>query len=73
MKVSDFCELTTFPRFVEGFYSNFGKAGNDIADTFGLPYDFESLMHYPSNAFAKTNKNVTIISKVSSFLTGIPK
>lgn len=49
-----------------GYYSNFGKAGYDVVDTFGLPYDYNSLMHYPGNAFAKSNKNVTIISKVHS-------
>lgn len=49
---------------IAGYYSNFGKAGYDVVDTFGLPYDYNSLMHYPGNAFAKPNKNVTIISKV---------
>lgn len=42
------------------------KASTEVVETFDLPYDYESLMHYPGHAFAKTNKNVTMFSKVSA-------
>lgn len=46
---------------------NFEKKDNDLVETFELPYDYDSLMHYPNGAFAKPGKNVTIASKVSHF------
>lgn len=48
------------PKFVQ----NFMKADEATAETFGLPYDFDSLMHYPANAFARSRHNVTIYAKV---------
>lgn len=48
-----------------GYYQNFNKMSSDVVETFDLPYDYESLMHYPKNAFAKPNTNVTIVSRVS--------
>lgn len=43
------------------FVQNFGKADWDAVEVFGLPYDFDSLMHYPGDAFAKSAaENVTI-------------
>lgn len=47
-----------------GHTHNFDKKDNDLVETFDLPYDYESLMHYPNNAFAKPGANVTIVSKV---------
>lgn len=44
---------------------NFAKKDNDLVETFGLPYDYDSLMHYPNAAFAKPGTNVTIAAKVS--------
>lgn len=61
-----FNKIYVFLVFDQEYYSNFGKAGSDVVDTFGLPYDYDSLMHYPGNAFAKPNKNVTIVSKVNA-------
>lgn len=50
------------PQFVQ----NFGKTSWEAVETFGLPYDFDSLMHYPGNAFAKSAAdNVTIYALVS--------
>lgn len=43
---------------------NFQKKSNEETETFGLPYDFDSLMHYPNDAFAKPGTNLTIVSKV---------
>lgn len=31
-------------------------------DTFGLPYDYHSLMHYPRHAFARKGKKYTMIA-----------
>lgn len=45
------------------YYPNFYKTDYIFSSAFGLPYDYDSLMHYPSNAFAKKGKNVTIVSK----------
>lgn len=48
------------------YHQNFRKADDTVAETFGLPYDFDSLMHYPANAFAKPGTNVTMFAKVSN-------
>lgn len=47
------------------YYQNFVKINAENVETFGLPYDFKSLLHYPGNAFAKQNTNVTMVCKVS--------
>lgn len=46
-----------------GHKHNFEKKDNDLVETFDLPYDYDSLMHYPNDAFVKPGKNLTIISK----------
>jgi hypothetical protein len=45
---------------------NFRKGNEEFMDTFGLPYDYESLMHYPRNAFSK-NGNYTIVARDDPF------
>ncbi|KAJ6634635.1 Zinc metalloproteinase nas-4 [Pseudolycoriella hygida] len=45
------------------FHRNFVKGDPVTFTTFGLPYDYESLMHYPGNAFAKSGENVTMVAK----------
>lgn len=49
---------------LEDHQHNFAKKDNDLVETFDLPYDYDSLMHYPNNAFAKPGTNVTIVAKV---------
>lgn len=34
-----------------------------IADTLGQPYDYESVMHYPQDAFSKSPPTPTLIPK----------
>ncbi|XP_063633300.1 seminal metalloprotease 1-like [Cydia splendana] len=43
-----------------GTEHNFAKYTNDTVTDFGVPYDFDSVMHYPETAFSK-NGNKTII------------
>lgn len=59
------CILSQF--CVAGFLGNFKKGEFWAVETFDLPYDYESLMHYPGNAFALNGRNVTIVSRVSRF------
>ena len=40
-----FCSTVSFPPY-DGFDT---CRGTDVAYTFGLPYDLNSIMHYPSN------------------------
>ncbi|CAK1548297.1 unnamed protein product [Leptosia nina] len=43
-----------------GHEHNFEKYNNDTVTDFGIPYDYGSVMHYPSVAFSK-NGNKTIV------------
>ncbi|CAF4782402.1 unnamed protein product [Pieris macdunnoughi] len=43
-----------------GHEHNFAKYNNDTVTDFGVPYDYNSVMHYPEVAFSK-NGNKTII------------
>ncbi|XP_062553843.1 zinc metalloproteinase nas-14-like [Armigeres subalbatus] len=45
------------------FRRNFIKGTWDYMETFGLPYDFGSVMHYPSYAFARPGTTETMVSK----------
>ncbi|KAJ8972151.1 hypothetical protein NQ314_000377 [Rhamnusium bicolor] len=45
-----------------GHENNFDKADKDMAQGFGVSYDFRSVMHYSSTAFS-TNNQPTIIPK----------
>ncbi|ETN59684.1 zinc metalloproteinase nas-14 [Anopheles darlingi] len=48
------------------FQQNFVKGSWEYMETFGLPYDYGSLMHYPSFAFAKAGTSVTMVSRWNS-------
>lgn len=39
-------------------------------ETFKLPYDYDSVLHYPYNAFAKSTKAPTIVPRVRERRTG---
>lgn len=45
------------------FRQNFIKGSYEYMETFGLPYDYESVMHYPSYAFAKAGASVTMVPR----------
>lgn len=54
----------TFISPFEDHQHNFAKKDSDLVETFNLLYDYDSLMHYPNNAFAKPGTNSTIVAKV---------
>lgn len=47
------------------YWSDFAKARTKDVATFGLPYDYKSIMHYPKWAFSKNGKS-TITAKGNS-------
>lgn len=48
----------------EGLEANFEKASSQTTNTFGVPYDYGSVMHYSANAFSR-NGQPTIVALVS--------
>ncbi|XP_055614691.1 zinc metalloproteinase nas-14-like [Uranotaenia lowii] len=46
------------------FRKNFAKGSYDYMETFDLPYDYNSVMHYPRYAFARPGTSVTMISRM---------
>lgn len=46
------------------YWPDFNKVPDNVTSTFGLPYDYTSVMHYPRYAFSKNGKE-TIVAKVS--------
>ncbi|XP_058825332.1 seminal metalloprotease 1 [Topomyia yanbarensis] len=45
------------------FRQNFVKGSYDYMETFDLPYDYRSVMHYPTFAFARSGTDVTMVSR----------
>ncbi|XP_053697328.1 zinc metalloproteinase nas-14-like [Sabethes cyaneus] len=45
------------------FRQNFLKGSYDYMETFGLPYDYRSVMHYPTYAFARPGTTETMVSR----------
>lgn len=54
---------STCSRCFPEYRQNFMKGNTQIMDTFGLPYDYKSLMHYPRHAFAKKGAKFTMVAK----------
>ncbi|BES97787.1 Astacin (Peptidase family M12A) [Nesidiocoris tenuis] len=46
----------------EAYHSDFTKASDTFVTTYDIPYDYDSVMHYPKWAFSKNDKS-TIVAK----------
>ena len=55
-----------WPNIQPGFQHNFKKYDREVLSTLKQPYDFDSVMHYPNNAFAKLPSLHTLEAKGSS-------
>ena len=44
---------------VPGQEYNFNKLTSEEVNSLGLPYDFDSIMHYARNTFSKVKKNAS--------------
>lgn len=54
-----------------GFEINFVARDSIEVQTLGMPYDFDSVMHYRSIAFSKDGLSQTIVTKDSRHLWNI--
>lgn len=53
-----------YSNIQQGLEGNFDKGSSSSTTTFGVPYDYGSVMHYSANAFS-SNGRPTIVAKVS--------
>lgn len=56
-------------NIISGLEYNFAKYNNDSVTDFGVPYDYNSVMHYSETAFSK-NGNKTIIALKENVIVG---
>ncbi|XP_025410001.1 low choriolytic enzyme-like [Sipha flava] len=49
----------------KAYWPDFNKVPDNVTSSFGLPYDYTSVMHYPRFAFSKNGKE-TIVAKYDS-------
>ncbi|XP_058124168.1 astacin-like [Anopheles ziemanni] len=50
--------------------SNFDRYSSNVIEDFGIPYDYDSVMHYSNTAFSVDNRQLTIIPKRSDVTIG---
>ena len=56
--LSDGCLDSLYTAWAHtGLESNFEKVNPSIATTQGVPYDFDSIMHYGARAFSRNGQN----------------
>lgn len=48
--------LLIFVIYLLGQEYNFNKLTEEEVNSLGLPYDYDSIMHYAKNTFSKVNK-----------------
>ncbi|XP_036363637.1 astacin-like metalloprotease toxin 2 [Octopus sinensis] len=65
----DFIEINT-TNIHQNRRPNFRKIDSSSFNTLNLPYDYDSIMHYPHNAFAIDGRYSTIITKVKGVRIG---
>ena len=56
-----------YDNIKKNYTYNFDKC--KTCDTLGTPYDFESIMHYPDDAFAVDPRKKTIVPKNGQTIT----
>lgn len=52
------CNSALFCHFPEGQEYNFNKLTGEEVNSLGLPYDYDSIMHYARNTFSKVGHKI---------------